>query len=71
MITKHQLENWFQYHTPTPEQLPKFQAIRDAGLALATTIVENTPYSADQSAAIRLVRDACFTANASIACGGE
>lgn len=70
-ITKEKLENWFTYHAPTPEQLPKFQAIRDAGLAFATTIVENTPPSADQTAAVRKVREAVMTANQSIACNGE
>ena len=71
MITDDNLDNWFTYHSPTQEQLPKFQAIRDAGKALATTIRDNSPASADQTAAIRLVRDACMTANAAIACGGK
>jgi hypothetical protein len=71
MITSDQLKNWFTYHSPTPEQLPKFQAIREAGLFLAETIVANSPASADQTAAIRLIREACMTANAAIACGGQ
>lgn len=71
MITDVQLQNWFTYHSPTPEQLPKYQAIREAGLALATAIRDNSPASADQTAAIRKVRDAVMTANASIACDGQ
>lgn len=70
-ISPDDLQNWFTYHSPTPEQLPKYQAIRDAGLALATAIVDNSPASADQTAAIRKVREACMTANAGIACGGK
>lgn len=70
MITDHNLDNWFTYHAPTPEQLPKFLAIREAGKAFAKAIVENTPPSADQTAAVRKVR-AVMTANQSIACGGE
>jgi hypothetical protein len=70
-ITKETLENWFTYHSPTPEQLPKYQAIREAGLTLAQTIVDNTPPSADQTASIRKIREAVMTANASIACGGQ
>ena len=70
-ITKENLDNWFTFHSPTPEQLPKYQAIRDAGLNLATVIVANSPSSADQTAAIRKIREACFTANAAIACGGQ
>lgn len=71
MITKAMLENWFTYHSPTPEQLPKYQAIRDAAHNLAEIIVENTLPSADQTAAVRKVREAVMTANASIACGGQ
>jgi hypothetical protein len=70
-ITKDQLSNWFTYHSPTPDQLPKYVAIRDAGLALATAIVNNTPSSADQTDAVRKIREAVMTANASIACGGQ
>lgn len=70
-ITQDQLENWFTYHSPTPEQLPKYEAIREAGHTLALVIVANTPSSADQTDAIRKVREAVMTANASIACGGQ
>ena len=70
-VTKAQLENWFTYHSPKPEQLPKFEAIRNAGMNLAEIILENTLPSADQTAAIRKVREAVMTANASIACNGE
>jgi hypothetical protein len=64
------LVNWFIYHSPTPEQLPKYEAIRAAGLNLVRVIAENTPASADQTAAFRKVREAVMTANAAIACGG-
>jgi hypothetical protein len=70
-ITKAQLENWFTYHSPTPEQLPKYLAIREAAKKFAEVIVENTPPSADQTAAVRKVREATMTANQSIACNGE
>jgi hypothetical protein len=70
-IKVEQLNNWFTYHSPSPEQLPKYLAIRNAGLELVTTIVENTPASADQTAAVRKVREAVMTANASIACNGQ
>lgn len=65
------LRNIFTYHSPTPDQLPKYQALRDAALAFAEAIVANTPQSADQTAAIRHVREAVMTANASIALGGQ
>ena len=69
MITKEQLAKWFTYHSPTGTQPARYVEIRDAGKELAETILENTPSNADQSAAIRKVREAVMTANAAIACG--
>lgn len=65
------LINWFSYHTPEEGDQKKYEAIRAAGLNLAEIIMENTPQSADQSAAIRLVRQAVMQANAAIACKGQ
>jgi hypothetical protein len=70
-ITRDDLSNWFSYHSPSSQQLPKYARIREAGLALAEAIFYETPASADQTAAIRKVREAVMTANASIACGGK
>jgi hypothetical protein len=70
-ITDEQLNNWFTYHSPSAEQLPKYQAIREAAYNLAKTIVDNSPVSADQTAAVRKVREAAMTANAAIACDGQ
>lgn len=65
------LDHIFKYHTPTPEQLPKYEALRAAAKSFAEAIVAHTPPSADQSAALRHVREAVMTANASIALGGR
>ena len=70
-IAQEQLDNWFTYHSPTPDQLPKYLAIREAGKVFAETIVANVPDSADCTAAIRKIREAVFTANAAIACGDK
>ena len=70
-ITEEQLQNWFTYHSPQPGQQEKYLAIRESGLAFARTIVESTPASADQTAAVRKVREAVMTANQSIACNGQ
>lgn len=70
-MTEEQLENWFSYHRPEPDQPAKYEAIRDAARDFASVVIENTPASADQSAAIRKIREAVMTANASIACGGK
>lgn len=48
-----------------------YEAIREAGKVFAATIVKYTPPSADQTTAIRKIREAVFTANAAIACGGK
>jgi len=66
-----EIENWFTYHAPKPEQLPKYERIREAARAFATVIINETSPCADQSAAIRHIRDAVMTANAAIACEGK
>ena len=68
MITTEQLEEWFTYHAPQGDQVERYQELREGGKALALLIVKLTPASADQSAAIRKVREAVMTANAAIAC---
>ena len=60
----------FTYHPPTEADKVNYTVINDAALGLARAIVRCTPKSADQSAAIRLVREARMTANAAIACKG-
>ena len=62
------LENWFTYHAPNAEQLPRYQRLREQGLLLANAILVNTPPGPDQTAAIRKVREAVMTANQAIAC---
>ena len=58
------------YHTPTPEMLPKFAAVREAAIAFVMAIDEHCPASADRTAAVRQVQDALMTANRSIANNG-
>ena len=65
------LDHIFKYHAPTPETLKSYTAIRDAAKAFATILIENTPEGADQTAALRLVREASMTANAAVALGGR
>lgn len=65
------LDNVFSYHAPDSEQITKYQAIREAAKVFAQVVIENTPSSADQTAAIRKIREAVMTANASIALDGR
>lgn len=60
----------FTYHAPKGDQPDRYIAIREKALELARVIVYNTPACADQTAAIRLLREAVMTANAAIALDG-
>lgn len=60
------IDNLFSYHSPCPYEISQMKLIRDAAKNLATVIINNTPASADQTAAIRKVREAVMTANAAI-----
>jgi hypothetical protein len=64
------LAELFRYHAPNPETLPKYSAINQAAKNFAEVVLQNCPRSADRSAAIRLIRDARMTANASVALNG-
>lgn len=69
MITDRDIENWFTYHAPKDDQSERYVRIREAAKVLALTILNTTPPSADQTAAIRKLRECVMTANAAIACG--
>lgn len=64
------LAKLFAYHPPTAETLPKYGAINQAAKNFAEVILQNCPPSADRSDAIRKIREARMTANASIALDG-
>ena len=70
-ITNEDLANWFTYHVSDKFQQERYEAIREAGRHLAEMILRHTPSSADQTTAIRKIREAVMTANAAIACGGR
>ena len=61
------IDELFTYHAPTPEQIPKYQAINDAAKAFALVIFENAPECADRTSALRKLRDARMWANSAIA----
>ena len=65
-----QIEEWFTYHKPTEDQIPKYAAIRDKAKELALVLAANTPSCPDQTVALRKLREAVMVANQSIACGG-
>lgn len=61
----------FTYHQPDTMQIAAISAIREDAIRLATTILASAPDCADRSAAIRKVREAMMTANASIVLKGS
>ena len=69
-VDQAKLDVWFEYHRPRDDQIEAYQIIRKAGKQFAEAILAHTPTSADQSHAIRHIREAVMNANASVACGG-
>lgn len=70
MITDEQLVNWFTYHND-PAKIGFYERVNQAAITFAREVLACTPASADQTAAIRLIREARMTANAAIACDGK
>ena len=65
------LDSWFTYHAPTSPQITTYRDLREAARAFAMVICKSTPDGADQTAALRKVREAVMTANAAIACSPD
>lgn len=65
------IDHWFTYHAPDKDDIEAYASIRHAGETLARTIAMHTTRCADQTAAIRKVREAVMTANAARACKGK
>ena len=67
-ISQTEINNWFQYHAPTPEQLVAYTAIRDAAKIYAETVNKYVPDGADKTAAMRTIRNSVMQANLAVAC---
>lgn len=65
------LDNIFKYHPPTPDDTVAYEKLRNSAKSFAQAIVELVPTGADQTAAVRKVREAVMTANAGIALKGQ
>ena len=69
---KPDLAHLFEHHPPQNDmEIERYRRIREAGKAFARVILNETPGCADQSVAIRSVREAVMWANASIALNGD
>lgn len=70
-IDRNSLDEIFKYHAPTSDDTTAYEKLRSSAKSFAQAIIELTPTSADQTAAIRKVREAVMTANAAIALKGK
>jgi hypothetical protein len=68
---QQKVDELFTYHAYSAEQTERSGKIRHAAKQLAHAILDNTRPCADQSDAIRKVREAVMTANAAIALEGK
>ena len=67
-VPQKDIDNWFVYHAPTPEQVEHYNAIREAAKIYAETVNKHVPDSADKTAAIRKIRESVMAANLAVAC---
>jgi len=63
------IERLFTYHAPDDAQAHSYLRIRKAGKELVRVIDTECPAGPDRTTAVRKVREAVMTANASIATG--
>ena len=68
MANAADIDNWFKYHAPTDDQKNRYAKIRAEARHFAHVVQKLTPACADQTAALRKIREAVMTANAAIAC---
>ena len=65
------LDTMFTYHPPHGDQPARYQALREAGRAMAEVLLRCTPVGLDQAAALEHVRAAVMFGNAAIALEGK
>lgn len=68
MATPQEIENWFSYHRPIGDQPERYERIRAKAKEFAELIVASTPACADQTAALRKLRECVMAVNLTIAC---
>lgn len=63
-----EIERWFTYHQPKPDQVERYELIRKTAKVMANVIVQTTLPCADRTSALRKLREVVMTTNAAIAC---
>lgn len=66
-ITADELHNRFTYHAPKDNQPDRYRMIRREAQKFALMLVEQTPFSREQSVALTKLDEVVFWANAAIA----
>ena len=62
------LDNWFMYHAPRPEQVQTYNDVRNKAKELAELFDSVVPDCADKTAAMRHLRETVMAMNLTIAC---
>ena len=57
----------FSYHPPKPDQIPRYEGIRDLAGTFAAILVQICPPSRERSLALTALEESVMWANASIA----
>lgn len=70
-ITHADLDNWFTYHSPKGDQPDRYEGIRNRARDLAAYFVTASRPSADQTAALRKLRETVMAMNSTIACNEQ
>ncbi len=70
MITKDNAHEVLQYRAATDDQVQRMAEIRRGAETMINAILTHAPTCPDQQAAIRKIREAMMTANASIVLDG-
>jgi hypothetical protein len=68
MPTQSEFENWFTYHPPIGDQQARYVALRDKAKEFAELFVASSRPCADQTAALRKLREVVMAMNLTIAC---
>jgi hypothetical protein len=67
-ITQIDVDTWFTYHAPKGDQQARYVAIRDKAKELAELFLASSQPCADQTAAMRKLRETVMAMNLTIAC---
>ena len=65
------VDDMFEYHKWTPEQVQQGQGVRSVLAQAVKTIIANVPPSPDRTAAIRKLREARMDCNSAITHAGK